>query len=368
MRILEFVISLEKGGRTKRIVQLCRYLGEHGHRVSVVVLHNPPDWVVQSSLHDFDWHSMVYRGGIDIGLFYRLFSYVRGEKFSLIHAHCETSMLYAGLIGRALGIPVVGTYHRSILAAYEPRWQLRFIARLLNAIVAVSSHRAELLKNNLKVSDDKLQIIHGGSDLTEFAAVSTMDKQAARKLLQLADDEIIWFSAGHLGVIKGHDDSLQAMALIHKELNVRLFIAGDGESEDHQHLTEMARQLGIAEKVILLGQVNNIPEWLVACDIFLQPSLEEAFGLVFVEAGAARRPVVATNVGGIPDIVVHEKTGLLVAPHAPVELAAALLLLSKNHELAEVMGNAAHQRVLENFTVDHMLQRYEALLTKITSN
>ena len=365
MRILEFVISLEKGGRTKRALQLTRYLMQRGHRVTVLVLQNPPGWVLQDYLQDIDWRCIAHRGGIDLLALWRLFQFIRREKFSVIHAHCETSMLYAGLIGRALGIPVVGTYHRSILSAYAPRWQWRFIAGLLTAVVAVSNQRAQLLKKNLHVNEAKLHVIHGAIEQEEFSVAMTMDKRTARAALQLANNEIIWFSAGHLGAIKGHDDSIKALALTHKELNVRLFIAGDGEPEDYQRLTQLAAQSGVAEKLVLLGQVNNIPEWLVACDIFLQPSLEEAFGLVFVEAGAAQRPVVATAVGGIPDIVVHEKTGLLVAPHAPVELAAALLLLSKNHELAEAMGVAARQRVLQHFTLDHMLQRYEALLTKL---
>jgi glycosyltransferase involved in cell wall biosynthesis len=372
MRILEFVLSLEKGGRTKRALQLCRYLAQHGHNVSALVLQPPPQWVIDEYLSEIDWHCIPRREGIDISSLWKLFSYIRSEKFDVIHAHCETSMLYAGIIGRVLNIPVLGTYHRSVLTAYAPRWQWRFIAKLLSAVVAVSHQRAALLKNNLRVPVEKLNTIHGAIELNEFPADSISNRHAARVALNLDEHNIIWFSAGHLGEIKGHDDSIKALALLNQdirdELHVRLYIAGDGKRSDYQRLNNLASSLGVADQVVLLGQVNNIPQWLAACDLFLQPSLEEAFGLVFAEAGAAQRPVVATAVGGIPDIVLHEETGLLVAPHAPVELAAALLLLSKNKELAEKMGVAARARVIQHFTLEHMLHQYEALLQKLVDS
>jgi glycosyltransferase involved in cell wall biosynthesis len=367
MRILEFVISLEKGGRTKLILQLSRHLMLRGHRVITLVLQQPPEWVQQDLLHDLDWHCIPHGKGIDLQLLWRLFNYIRREKFTAIHAHCETSMLYGGMIGRLLGIPVLGTYHRSILSAYAPRWQWRFIAGLLTSVVAVSRQRAELLMQNLRVASEKIQVIHGAIAFDEFSAVDHRVRQVARIALGLSPDEVVWFSAGHLGEIKGHDDTIKALALLREELSVHLYIAGDGEEVDYQRLKTLAEKMQVADQVFFLGQVNEIPVWLAACNLFVQPSHEEAFGLVFAEAGAAQRAVVATSVGGIPDIVLHEETGFLVAPHAPIELAAALLLLSKNHDLADAMGVAARQRVQKYFTLDYMFQQYETLLEKLVS-
>jgi glycosyltransferase involved in cell wall biosynthesis len=365
MRILEFVISLEKGGRTKSMIQLCRHLMQHGHQVTCLVLQQPPEWVQQEFLSGVDWHCIPRDKGIELQLFWRLFGFIRREKFVVIHAHCETSMLYAGIVGRLLGIPVVGTYHRSMLSAYSPRWQWRFVAWLLTAVVAVSRQRAELLLKNLRVGQEKLHIIHGAIAVDQFPASDNALRQSARVALGLPKDEVVWFSAGHLAPIKGHDDTIKALALVREELSVHLYIAGDGEEADYQRLKDLAEKNQVAEKVVFLGQVSDVSMWLVACNLFVQPSHEEAFGLVFAEAGAAQRAVVATSVGGIPDIVLHEETGFLVTPHAPIELAAALLLLSKNHELADAMGVSARQRVQKYFTLEYMFQQYENLLEKV---
>lgn len=367
MRILEFVISLEKGGRTKLALQLTRHLVRSGHLVSVLVLQVPPDWVRQELLDDIDWHCITRREGIDLRMFWRLFNYIRRENFSVIHAHCETSMLYGGILGKIFGIPVLGTYHRSILSAYASRWQWRFIASMLTAVVAVSRQSAELLLQNLRVSRSKLHVIHGAIEFAQFPDPQDNSREVARSALNLSGENIIWFSAGHLGEIKGHDDTIRALALVRNELPVRLFIAGDGEPHDYHRLKSLVAELSLVDQVVFLGQVSDVPRWLAACNVFVQPSHEEAFGLVFVEAGAAQRPVVATAVGGITDIVLHEQTGLLVAAHAPIELAAALLLLSKNQALAESMGVAGRQRALRYFTLDHMYQQYEILLEKLVT-
>jgi glycosyltransferase involved in cell wall biosynthesis len=367
MRILEFVISLEKGGRTKRTLQWCRHLNQRGHSVTVLVLQQPPEWVQQELLPNIDWHCIPRGHGIELQLFWRLFNYIRREKFAIIHARCETSMLYGGIIGRLLSIPVIGTYHRSMLTAYAPRWQWRFIAGLLTAVVAVSRQRAELLMKNLRVPSEKLQIIHGAIAFDEFPAADKNSRELARIELNLLKDDVVWFSAGHLAPIKGHGDTIRALALLRDDVTAHLYIAGDGEDADYQRLKAMAEKMLVADRVIFLGQVSDISIWLAACNLFVQPSHEEAFGLVFVEAGAAQRAVVATSVGGITDIVIHEKTGFLVSPNSPIELAAALLLLSKNHDLADAMGLAGRQHVQKYFTLDYMFQQYEALFDKLVA-
>lgn len=368
MRVLEFVISLEKGGRTKLISELSHHLQARGHRVKILTLTDPPRWVMESYLSDLEVLTVRRSRLLDLGAFWKIFSIIAEERFEVIHANCEASMAYGGIIGRILGVPVIGTYHRSALFAYQNRWQSRVLAALLTKAVAVSSQRALLLKENLRIAEEKLCVIRGAIDLAQFEAVANTGIQEARGILGLRDNDFIIFSAGHLGSIKGHDDSIQALALLERSSNenrrrAMLYIAGDGSPADYERLRRCAEELDIVNRVVLLGQISTVPLWLTACDIFLLPSHEEAFGLVFAEAGAVGRPVVATKVGGIVDIVLDGLTGLLVSPHAPQEVAAALEALLLDQPRAVAMGERARERVRREFTIERLVNQYENLMS-----
>lgn len=174
---------------------------------------------------------------------------------------------------------------------------------------------------------------------------------------------MILFSLGHLGPIKGHEDSIKAMPAIRNKFpEARLYIAGDGLAEDHERLHALIEDLSLQGVVILLGQITNSLEWLQACDIFLQPSREEAYGLVFLEAGLCAKPSVATAIGGIPEIVIDGETGYLVNTRSPSEVAEKVneLIASESDRLS--MGEAARRYISKNFDLSDRIDQLERLL------
>ncbi len=165
-------------------------------------------------------------------------------------------------------------------------------------------------------------------------------------------------SVGRLFPSKGFYELLEALVAVKRELgNVRLAIAGsdfpDGSGET-MRLKERARQLGVEENVIFAGQRSDIASLLAACDVFSLPSLYEPFGLVFAEAMAMKRPVVALASGGTSEVVEHEKCGLLSA-HGDIDaLAANLLRLLRDPALRQRFGEHGSQRVAAHFTPSRM--------------
>lgn len=215
--------------------------------------------------------------------------------------------------------------------------------------------------NGLGIAADHIDLLHWGINFEQIQALET--SELCRRTLGLQGKVVL--SLGHLGPIKGHDDSIRAVAkLTAKYPDIRLYIAGDGAIQDRQRLTTLIKELQLGEHVTLLGQISQALQWMKACDIFLQPSREEGFGLVFLEAGACEKPVIATHVGGIPDIIESGKTGILVAPEQPEEIATALDKLLGNPDIRSSYGKEACMRVTQHFNLNDKITQLESILKK----
>ena len=297
---------------------------------------------------------------VDVLLLFKLFAFIRRSKADVVHTHCETSSLYAGLVSRLFKVPVVGTIHRSELRYYAPTWRNRLFYRFLDYYIAVSHERKRRLVSQLWLPKGKVSVLHWGVELKSIPEKCDIDE--IRSNLRLSEG-VILFSLGHLGPIKGHEDSIKAMPAIRSRFpEARLYIAGDGLAEDHERLHALIEELSLQGVVILLGQITNSLEWLQACDIFLQPSREEAYGLVFLEAGLCAKPSVSTAIGGIPEIVIDGETGYLVNTRSPSEVAEKVnaLIASEPERLA--MGEAAKRYVRKNFDLSDRIDQLERLL------
>ena len=351
LRVLEVVQSLEKGGRTTRFTDTVAGLREQKIVVFPVCFSKPESWVNIANLQVINKQT-----GINWPLVFQIRKLLKKNAINLIHAHCEFSQLYASIAGFSCGVKTVATFHRSDLAKYQPSIVNTLIRFFVSHYVAVSHNRLSLLTENLKLPNNKCHVVHGGVVVEKKPTNET--KNIARTDLNIPPNQLMLLSIAHLGAIKGHQDTLIALSHIKTSQAVHLYIAGNGTEHEKKYLIDLVSQLKIKEKVTFLGQVNNAPQWLEACDIFLQPSIEEAFGLVFIEAGAKAKPVIATTVGGIKEIIVSQETGLLVSPASPQELKKALVLLINDKALRTQYGEQGYQRIAINFSLSNMINHY----------
>jgi len=351
LRVLEVVQSLEKGGRTTRFTDTVAGLREQKIVVFPVCFSKPESWVNIANLQVINKQT-----GINWPLVFQIRKLLKNNAINLIHAHCEFSQLYASIAGFSCGVKTVATFHRSDLAKYQPSIVNTLIRFFVSHYVAVSHNRLSLLTENLKLPNNKCHVIHGGVVVEKKPTNETKNK--ARTDLNIPPNQSMLLSIAHLGEIKGHQDTLTALSHIKTSQAVHLYIAGNGTEHEKKYLADLVSQLKIKEKVTFLGQVNNAPQWLEACDIFIQPSIEEAFGLVFIEAGAKAKPVIATTVGGIKEIIVSQETGLLVSPASPQELKKALVLLINDKALRTQYGEQGYQRITINFSLTNMINHY----------
>jgi len=239
------------------------------------------------------------------------------------------------------------------------RWLLRAARVFRPRIIAIS----EAVKRSLRGAYEDVRVIYNGTDLSSFRPAENRD--AIRQSLGLGPEEIAICIVGRLTPWKGHRELLRAFSRVAGEQpHVRLLVVGEiafWEDTYEAELGKLSAALGIATRVSWLGFRRDVPDILGAADIFALPSHDEPFGRAIVEAMACETPVVATQSGGVPEIVVDGETGLLVSVGDEEELAAALRRLVSSAELRRGMGRSARARALSLFDVTRTVSQVEAL-------
>lgn len=235
-----------------------------------------------------------------------------------------------------------------------------------DAIVGVSSHTARTFVEAGYRSDH----VHAVLNAIEPARWDpSLDPAPGRAALGVPDGAPLIVSVARLFRWKGHFELLRALALVKpKYPNVRLAIVGSdypADSGTTGMLKEHASGLGVEKNVIFTGQRSDVAALLAACDVFALPSFEEPFGLVFAEAMAMKRPVVALTNGGTPEVVEHGKCGLLSPPGDIEALAANLLQLLDSPALRTQFGEHGRSRVEQHFTPQRMASDFAALYARM---
>ena len=259
---------------------------------------------------------------------------------------------------------VVSAQHS--LTPFGSRWSrtaARVTGGLADRVVVVSAAVRDETISRDRVPADRIVLIENGVDTRRFAPG---DRPAARRALGVPDDAFAVAAVGRLSPEKALADLLDAMGrLVSKGIDAAVLLAGDGPLREV--LEARATALGLRKRVRFLGMVPDPVPVLQAADVFAMPSREEASPMALLEAMACARPVVVTAVGGIPEIVVDERSGLLVPPGRSESLAAALTRLADDTELRARLGTAARTRILERFDLDRMVGEHAALYRTLTA-
>jgi len=269
----------------------------------------------------------------------------------VIHSHNPTSLHYAALGKSLLKSVLVMTDHGQ--GAGPGRVPSLREQNLVDAIISVSQDtksRREASWQNIKS-----HVIYNGVDTS-----SSGNRDATRRTLELGD-RVTGIIVARIDTLKGHDTLLTATA----ELKTRypklvILIVGDGTERSNRE--KLAHELGLDEKKVrFLGFRSDIPDLLAASDFFVLPSLTEGLPLSVLEAMSMKLPVIATSVGGIPELVTDGETGILIPPKDPVALAEAMARIIGDPDLRKRMGEAGYRRVVNHFSFDTMTKKYEEL-------
>ncbi|MCK5505647.1 MAG: glycosyltransferase family 4 protein [Thermodesulfovibrionia bacterium] len=234
----------------------------------------------------------------------------------------------------------------------KPGWLVRYRRRLYSAaidkVIAVSEFKGWYLKEKDEIPQNKIDVILNGIDTNKYKPIDDREKQLIRQSLGINNDVILVSYTGQLADYKGINDLLSAIEIL-RETGITIFylFVGSGPLKD--------KVISAGENVMVLGKRNDVNKIVAASDIFVAPSTwHEAFGFTIAEASACGVPVVATNVGGIPEIVKQGVSGFIVPVRSPQEISNKIQSLASNKELRINMGNEGRRHAIENFTVERM--------------
>jgi len=362
MKILHLVNNLEFGGLEKLSIDLSIAFKRKNAESLICCLEKEGGLAIQASRQNIKVISLNKQDGIDLKLIFRLAAIIRQEKVDILHSHNMGPLVYGTLAARLAGIKTINTRH-----GREEKKVPRFIWALVHAVVAISEDaKTRLLRFN-KVNAKKVSVIYNGVDIPSFRA--SYDPASAvnlRQKLGVKNNSAIIGIVARLSEEKDHETLLNAFKiLLQKNIPAELIIVGGGHLESK--LKDLAVKFQIDQQVKFLGFRNDISQLLAVFDVFVLSSLSEGISLTLLEAMSAGKPIIATRVGGNPEVVIDGMTGLKVPAKDPEQMAAAMLKLLSNRDLAKQMGEAGRKRVEEYFSLEIMVNAYEKIYRKILS-
>ena len=252
---------------------------------------------------------------------------------------------------------VVSTIHSSRVRSEEDRRVLHILTSRMDHLIAVSRSIVEKLHQEGR-DTIPISLIHNGVDLQRYDhqdPCCTLHEEYG-----LPEGSPIVGVIARLEPEKGHPTLIEAWpAVVAAVPDATLLVVGEGSRRDA--LEEQAKELGVERRIVFAGRRDDVPAVTAALDVAVLPSYREALGLTVLEAMALSRPVVASSVGGIPEMVEDGVTGLLVPPRDPAALAAAIVRLLRDHPLADMLGRAGHDLVHERFCIELMVREVERI-------
>jgi glycosyltransferase involved in cell wall biosynthesis len=295
---------------------------------------------------------------------------VREEEISLILTYHESSDFYGLVLSFICDIPVISS-RRDMSFKTKPHHRLayRLGGRYFDSVVAVSDAVRQEVINRRWFREDRTFTIYNGINTTHFG--NAHDGMTLKKELGIHPEYPVVGMVANIRKIKGYHYFLEGASIIHRSNpNVQFLVIGNEWTEPGFTITDLKRyaeRMGISQNLHFVGEREDVADLISLFDVAVLASLSEGLSNVILEYMASSKPVVATEVGGNPELVVHGQTGLLVPPANAQALSDAILFLLGNEEAALRYGAAGKRRVDDKFGLGRMIKEYENLFEKVLS-
>jgi glycosyltransferase involved in cell wall biosynthesis len=295
------------------------------------------------------------RGKLDASVIPRLVRLMRDGRYDIVHTHMFASNLLGRLAAMLAGVPVIVSTVQ-LIADREAWWEILVDCLLQHRtdtmIASSQAVRQSFIQRGIRPA--KIAVIYNSVDLARFDVV---DREAARRAMRQAfgwdEGHLVVGTVARLERIKGLDHLIEAAKTVAEAIpQAGFLVVGDGPQRED--LLSRVRQLGLGERFVFAGLRSDIPQILPALDLFVLPSLSEALGIAAIEALASGVPVVASRVGGVPEVVIHGETGLLVPPGDAGQLAQAVSRVAANPAEARRWADCGRKRVRLMFDVNRL--------------
>ncbi len=371
--ILLYTDTPQNGGAELQMLLLAKFLDRKKFNPIVVGSHYPTleKWFLNLEKNEIPIYKLPVKSKHDPKHYLYLKKLIKEKDIDLLHLHVwnPASCRLAFLAGNHCKIPIITTEHDPFKLSFFKKLIRQFLQKKVQKIVTVSEENKKLLTTIDPQNAQKIAVIHNGIDTTwwqsQILSFQNKDrKEIKEKIFHAKEDSLIITTISTLHPRKGLKTLIHAAkAVVEKYSNVKFVIVGQGPQE--KELKSLINKLQLERNVALTGQQNNIPYILKSSDIFVLPSNREAFGFVNLEAMISKLPVIATKVGGIPEIIQDQKNGILIKPQSPQEMSQAIIKLIENPNLRSQLSTTGHKTVVENFNAQSMSKKYQEVYTEV---
>lgn len=363
INVLQLITGLDIGGAEKLLLSTARRLNSNKYRTIVCYLKGEGALSEDFEKSGIAVIALGMRHRLDFTAIIKLVRLIKKERIGLVQTHLIHAHIIGRIAAKLVGVPVIISTEHNLYNRGGKYLLLNLInritARFTDRMIAISEAVKDSIVESGRIRASRVSVIYNGIDTNEFKRIN-----GKREEFPINPAPSVVGMVARLEPQKGHRYFLKAASQVVKDIpGVKFLVVGDGPLKEK--LRTQATKLGLSRDVIFAGSRRDVPQILGALDILVLPSLWEGLSNVILEAMAAGKPVVATEVGGIPEVVKDGETGLLVPPKDPDALARAIVKLLQNKELAKRMGRAGKKRVKEHFTIERTVAQTEKLYNSL---
>lgn len=362
LRILHICHSLNVGGLERIVVDLAKGFTDKGHYVEICCLEKKEPLGINAEEMGIKVFSLGKRPGISLSMHMRILKMLARGKYHVIHTHNEAGLIY--------GLPA--TFFRGVYNTVhtehgkEPDYKKRkvlqtiegFLLRRVKNIVAVSDDLKSFIERSFSIDSKSIAVIHNGIDVDYFYRPECCEE--TKRKLGIDRNSFVIGNISRLVTLKNHIFLFKIFRELIKDYpNLKLVLVGNGPLLNS--LKTSSIEMGISSFVIFLGERDDVPQLLSAFDMFILPSLTEGISITLLEAMASGTPVVASDVGGNPEIIKNERTGFLIALHETDKWIFSIRSIIEDFNKRKQISEAGRKFVRERFSLTGMLKQYEKI-------
>jgi glycosyltransferase involved in cell wall biosynthesis len=361
MRIAHTESSNGWGGQEMRILKEAEGLRERGHTL-IFAVQKGGGLAKEARKKGFIVYELSFKKQRFFLLFFQLLRIFSRHRIEVVNTHSSWDAWIAGISARFLRLPVLRTRHLS--TPTKGGWNSRFLFSILaDQVVTTSSLIIPHICRQAGISLSRCQMVATGVDPALWDLRKDEGDQF-RHANAIEKEDFLVGTAAVLRSWKGIEDLLQAAALLKNERYLRFLLIGGGPRLSIYQ--QLVCDLNLSDRVIFTGHLEKPQSAMAALSCFaLLSRSHEGISQAILQAAYLKKPLIATSVGGLPEVCLPQETGLLVPPQTPQQVAEAILFLYHHREIAEGMGEAGHRLVKSRFLMQHTLDQMEQLFSKV---
>lgn len=364
LNVLMLALNSSIGGTEQMILSLLRHLNKERFNCTLCTLVGDGTLVAEARRSGIRAVDLRMRGPLDLRIVGKLKALIKDGRVDILHTYLYHANILGRIMGRFLDVPAVISTQRS-----TDNWRLfyhrlidRWTAGMADVIISNSLAGKRRLVQIEKIPDDKIKVIYNGIEVN--AAAAEKRGAALRRSLGIAEGAPVIVTVANLKHSKGLSYLVRAMPhVVRFYPEVKLVVVGYGPLKTE--LEDLAKELGVGKSVIWAGYQSDAVGHISFCDIFVLPSLWEGTPVALMEAMALGKPVIATEVGGVAEIVDHFRNGFLIPPRDTVWLYEAVLTLLSNPLLRRRFGQKAREKIEKDFPLHTMVRETEELYLRL---